>query len=140
MCSLFIWLSIVQQIWSDYWCCQSINKTWCNEAIIWVEVKFLRKIRSKTLIQIGLSCQSVSWLTSILKWDKYRDIPTSGWNMFLNYLVDIPGVQVNLFQIIQKFLYVCKWAYFLTGTGQTWGYLQFWMKYLSTFFGTFLGW
>ena len=59
-------------------------------------------------------CQSVSWLTSLLKLDKCRDISCSGWDILLNFLGDIPGTLVHLFQIILNFLYVCQFAYFLT--------------------------
>ena len=31
-------------------------------------------------------CRSVSWFTSLLKLDKYRDISSSGWDFFLNFL------------------------------------------------------
>ena len=34
-------------------------------------------------------CQSVSWLTSLLKLDKYRDISIFGWNIFLKFFWDI---------------------------------------------------
>merc|ERR1712081_108394 len=49
-------------------------------------------------------CQSVSWLTSLLKLDKSRDISSSGWDIFLNFFGDIPEMLVNNFQIIQNFL------------------------------------
>ena len=37
-------------------------------------------------------CQSVRWLTSLLKLDKYRDIYISGWDIFLKSFRDIPGM------------------------------------------------
>ena len=36
-------------------------------------------------------CQSVSWLTSLLKLDKYRDISGSGWDIFLKFLETFLG-------------------------------------------------
>ena len=45
-------------------------------------------------------CQSVSWLTSLLKLDKYRDISSSGWDIFLKFFGDIPGTLVHIFQIL----------------------------------------
>ena len=59
-------------------------------------------------------CQSVCWLTSLLKLDKYRDISYSGWDILLNFFWDIPGMLVHYFQIILNFLYVCQLAYILT--------------------------
>ena len=53
-------------------------------------------------------CQSVSWLTSLLKLDKYRDISSSGWDIFLKFFGDIPGMLVHWFQINLIFLYVCQ--------------------------------
>ena len=52
--------------------------------------------------------QSVSWLTFLLKLDKYRDIFSSGWNIFLNIFEDIPETLVHWFQIILIFLYGCQ--------------------------------
>ena len=37
-------------------------------------------------------CQSVSWLTSLLKLYKYRDISSSGRDIFLKFSGDIPGM------------------------------------------------
>ena len=53
-------------------------------------------------------CQSVSWLTFLLKLDKYRDISSSVWDIFLKFFWGIPGMFVHLFQIILKFMYVCQ--------------------------------
>ena len=70
------------------------------------------------LLQIILNflyvCQSVSWLTFLLKIDKYRDISTSGRDIFLKFFGDIPGMLVHLFQIILIFLYVCQSVIWLT--------------------------
>ena len=52
-------------------------------------------------------CQSGSWHTSLMKSDKFRDIASSGWDIFLNLYGHIPGMLVHLFQIILNFLYVC---------------------------------
>ena len=43
-------------------------------------------------------CQYVSWLTFLLKSDKYRDISCSGWDIFLNFFGGIPWTFVHLFQ------------------------------------------
>ena len=53
-------------------------------------------------------CQYVSWLTSLLKLDKLRDIFSSGWDIFLEFFEDIPETLVHWFQIILNFLYVCQ--------------------------------
>ena len=53
-------------------------------------------------------CQTVSWLTSLLKLNKYRDISSSGWDILLKFFGDIPGMLVHYFQIILNFLYVCQ--------------------------------
>ena len=59
-------------------------------------------------------CQSVSWLTFLLKLDKYRDISSSVWDIFLNFFGGIPGMFVHLFKIIPKFVYVCQCVSWLT--------------------------
>ena len=59
-------------------------------------------------------CQYVSWLTSLLKLNKSRDISSSGWDIFLKFFGDIPGMLVHYFQIILNFLYVCKSISWLT--------------------------
>ena len=59
-------------------------------------------------------CQSVSWLTHLLKLDKYRDISSSAWDIFLNFFGDISGMLVHYFQIILNFLYVCQFVSWLT--------------------------
>ena len=59
-------------------------------------------------------CQSVSWLTSLVTLYKYRDISSSGRNIFLNFSRDIPGMLIHLCQIIQNFLCVCQSVNWLT--------------------------
>ena len=59
-------------------------------------------------------CQSVSWLTSLLKLDKYRHISGPEWDIFLKIFGGIPWMFVHLFQIILKFLYVCQSVIWLT--------------------------
>ena len=66
-------------------------------------------------------CQSVSWLTSLLKLDKYRDISSSAWDIFLNFFGDIPRMLLHHLQIILNFLYVCQsvsWLSSLMKLGQ----------------------
>ena len=59
-------------------------------------------------------CQSVSWLTSLLKLDKYRDISGPEWDIFLKFFGDIPGMLLHHFQIILNFLCVCQSVSWLT--------------------------
>ena len=70
------------------------------------------------LIQIILNflcvCQSVSWLTCLLKLDKNRDISSSGWVISLKFFGGIPGMFVHLFQIILNFMYICQSVSWLT--------------------------
>ena len=54
--------------------------------------------------------QSVSWLTSLLKLDKYRDISGPEWDIFLKFFGDIPRMFLQHFQIILNFLYVCQFV------------------------------
>ena len=59
-------------------------------------------------------CQSISWLTSLLKIDKYRDISGSGWDISLKSFGDIPGMSLQGFQILPNFLYVSQPVSWLT--------------------------
>ena len=59
-------------------------------------------------------CQSVTWLTSILIWDKYRNISSSGRDILLNFFGGIPVMFVHLFQVILNFMYVCQSVSWLT--------------------------
>ena len=59
-------------------------------------------------------CQSVSWLTFLLKLHKYWDIASSGWYIFLNFFGGIPGMLVPYIPRIWNFLYVCQSASWLT--------------------------
>ena len=59
-------------------------------------------------------CQSVSWLTSLLKLDKYRDISCSWWYIFPKFFGHIPDMFLHLFWILQNFLYVCQSISWLT--------------------------
>ena len=61
-------------------------------------------------------CQSVSWLTFLLKLEKYRDISSSGWCICLNSFWDISGIFLHYFQIISNFLSVCQSASWLTSS------------------------
>ena len=63
---------------------------------------------------VSVCCQSFSWLTSLLKLDKSRDISNSGWDIFLKFFEGIPGMFVHLFQIILNFMYVCQSVSWLT--------------------------
>ena len=48
-------------------------------------------------------CQSGSWHTSLMKSDKFRNISSSGWDLFLNFYGHIPWMLIHLFLIIQNF-------------------------------------
>ena len=58
-------------------------------------------------------CQSIIFLTSLLKLYKYRDIYCSGWYIYLNFFGGIPGMFVYFFQMLKK-LYVCQLVSCLT--------------------------
>ena len=106
-------------------------------------------------------CQSVSWLTSLLKLDKYKDISRSELDIFLKFFGDISMMFVHWFHINLNFLYIfqsvswltsllklekyrdtstscclsfCQLTYFCTEIIKKQGYLQFWMRYLSEIF------
>ena len=53
-------------------------------------------------------CRSVSWLTSLLKADKCRDISQFRMRYLPESFLDIPGMFVHYFQIITNFLFVCQ--------------------------------
>ena len=59
-------------------------------------------------------CQSVSWLTSLLKLDRCRDISCPGWYIFLQICWDIPGIFSHHFPIITNCLYVCQFVSWLS--------------------------
>ena len=65
-------------------------------------------------------CQSVSWLTSLLKFDKCRDISCSGWDIFLKFFGDIPGMFLHYSKIYINFLYVCQSVSWLTSLLKLW--------------------
>ena len=68
----------------------------------------------KIILNFFYVCQSVSWLTSLLKLYKYRDISSSGWDIFLKIFGDISGMLAGQFQIILWFLYVSQSVSLLT--------------------------
>ena len=59
-------------------------------------------------------CQSVSWLTSLLKLYKYRDISISGRYIFLKFSGNIPRINLHQFLVILNVLYVCQSVSWLT--------------------------
>ena len=79
-------------------------------------------------LQINLNflyvCQCVSWLTSLLKLDKCKDISSSEWNIILKFFGDIPGMLVNLFQINLIFFYVCQFFSWLTSLLKLYKYMD----------------
>ena len=70
------------------------------------------------LIQIILNflyaCQSLSWLISLLKLHKYRDISSPEWEIFLKFGGYISGMLVHYFQIILNSFYVYQSVSWLT--------------------------
>ena len=62
----------------------------------------------KISLNFLLVYQNVSWPTSLPKLYKYRDVSSSGWDIFLKYFGDIPGIFLHLFKIITNFLVVCQ--------------------------------
>ena len=71
-------------------------------------------------------CQSVSWLTFLLKLHKCRDISCSGRDIFLKIFGDIPGMFLHYSQMITHFLYVCKSVSWLTSLLKWYVFLIFW--------------
>ena len=71
---------------------------------------FVHKL--KIFLNFLYVCQSVSWFTFLLKFNKYRDISCSGWDICLKFFGDILEMFVHFFQI--NFLYVCKSISWLT--------------------------
>ena len=59
-------------------------------------------------------CQSVIWPTSLLKLDNYRDISSSGWDIFLKFVGDISGILAHQLHTILNFLYVCQSVSWIT--------------------------
>ena len=59
-------------------------------------------------------CQSISWLTNLLKLGQYGDISCPGWDIFLKYFGDISGIFWQYFQINANCLYVCQSVSWLT--------------------------
>ena len=51
-------------------------------------------------------CQCVGWLSSLLKLNKYRDISSSGWYIFLKNFGRIPKMLLYFFHVIVNFQYV----------------------------------
>ena len=126
-------LGIIIKIWGEpnyLYVCQSVS--WLTSLLKldksrdiscsgWdVVLKFLGDIPGmfihyfQIIINFVYVCQSVSWLTSLLKLDKYRDISCSWWNIFLNFFGHIPEMFVHLFWILRNFLYVCQSISWLT--------------------------
>ena len=59
-------------------------------------------------------CQFVSWLTFLLKLEKYKDISRSELDIFLKFFGDIPMMFVHWFHINLNFLYVFQSVSWLT--------------------------
>ena len=59
-------------------------------------------------------CQSVIWLSFLLILHRYWHISSSGWDFFLKFFENIPGMFVHLFRILPISLYVCPSVIWLT--------------------------
>ena len=76
-------------------------------------------------------CQSVSWLTLLLKLNKYQAIRRKYLSeYFWRYSQNI-GTLVPINYKFLVCLSVCQLAYFITEIRQIQGYIQFCMRYLS---------
>ena len=80
-----------------------------DEISFWIFLDHLQIISNFLYV-----CRSVSWLTSLLKLNKSRDISSSGWDIFLKFFGDIPGMLVHYFQIILNLMFVCQSVCLLT--------------------------
>ena len=71
-------------------CMHASLPAWVNLClrVLWVMLFHLFQI----ILNFLYVCQSVSWLTSLLTLYKYRDIASSGINIFLKFSRDIPGI------------------------------------------------
>ena len=72
-----------------------LRHSWGDCTLVWNTWKFL------------YVCQSVSWLTYLLKWGQYRNISCPRWDIFLKFFGDIPWMFLHHFPIIKNCLYVC---------------------------------
>ena len=61
--------------------------------------------------------QSASWLTSLLKLGKYRDVSCSGWDIFFKYFGDLPGMFLHYFSKLKSF---CMCVCLLVGLPPYW--------------------
>ena len=91
-----------------------IAQFWCYDSEILHEASLDTFIKIQGEPNCLHVCQSVSWHTSLLKLDIYRNIYSSGWDIFLKSFGDICGIFVDFFWIIPNFLYVCQSVSWLT--------------------------
>ena len=79
-------------------------------------MRYLSEIFGRHFWYIGrpFPNNSVSFLSFLLKLHKSSDISSSGWDIFLKFLEDNPGLLVHNFQIILNFLYFCQSVSWLT--------------------------
>ena len=105
VCQSFSWL--ICSLKSDQY--RDISCPWWDIFLeIFGDIPWTFLYHFSIIINCLYVCQSVSWLTSLLKLDKYRDISCSGWDIFFKFFSDIPGMFVHYFQIITNFLFVCQ--------------------------------
>ena len=74
----------------------------CFGDIPWMLVHYIQIILNILYVR-----QSVGWLISLLELYKYRDISSSGWEIFLKCFGYIPGMLVHYLKKL-NFLYVCQ--------------------------------
>jgi len=84
-------------------------KIWSGWFISGLLVQYLHFIRIILFV-----LQSASWLTSLLKLGKYRDVSCPGWDIFFKYFGHLPGMFFTLFLKIKILLYVCLSVSWLT--------------------------
>ena len=80
-------------------------------------------------------CQSVSWLSFLLKLCQYKDSSSSGTDIFLNIFRHIPWIVPESLKMIPKSFIHLSVCFFLTSLLKLiQGLLQFWMRFLSQHF------
>ena len=95
--------------------CRDISNSWWDISLIFFgDIPGMLVHYFQMILNFLYVCRSVSWLTFLLKLDKYRDISSSVWDIFLKFFGGIPGMFLHLHQIYLKSLYVCQFVIWLT--------------------------
>ena len=108
VCSLAYFLTEIRPIQ------QYVNFGWYIPLNFFGDIPGMLLHHFKIILNFLYVCQSVSWLTSLLKLDKYRDISGPEWAIFLKFFGDIPRMLLHHSQIILNFLYGCQSFSWLT--------------------------